>query len=312
MNLRLILLASLLATPVFAQEMPFLSGGGLDAFAFAFEHQRSMAPRSDPGLSFSEQNAKMVVPLYKDSATAGAFTARGTRTEMGEEIEFQESGTKVPRLFGSADFGYSWMTEKLSGDKYGMSASYGDAGTDLFSGDNKPNLAATFFYEDDMVETSWVYFITYSNNRTTLNNIPIPGIAYVIKKREYTAAFGLPFLFWNWRPDPWNFTTFASPFGVAGEAAYRFFGPLQTFGSLSWAPKAYQNLVEDEDDRVIFDKKEVDLGFRVSAGRMASLSVAYVYNFDRRFLLGESINDHEESFSIGDSAGIQAKFKASF
>lgn len=307
----LILVCFLASITAWAQEIPFL-GGGLDAYSVSFEHQRSMAPHSDPGLSFSEQNARVNLPLYKNETTTGAFTARGTRTEMGEEIRFKESGTKVPRLFGSADFGTAWLTQTDSGDKYGLSASYGDAGTDLFSGANKPNLAATFFYEDDRSETSWVYFLSYSNNRTTLNNIPIPGFAYVVKKREYTAAFGLPFLFWNWRPDPIYITTFASPFGIAGEMAYRFFGPLQSFASLSWMPKAYQNLVEDEDDRVIFDKREADLGFRFLSGRTGSLSAAYVYNFDRRFLLGESITKHDESFSIGDSAGIQMKFKASF
>lgn len=301
----------LASTPALAQEIPFL-GGGLDMYSFTIEHQRSMAPHSDPGLSFSEQNARINLPFFKNEKTTGSFTARGTRTEMGEEIQFKESGIKVPRLFGSADFGTAWTSQTASGKKYGLSGSYGDAGTDLFSGANKANLAATFFYEDDRNENSWVYFVSYSNNRTTLNNIPLPGFAYVIKKREYTAAFGLPFLFWNWRPDPFSVMTFASPFGISGESAYRFYGPLQSFASLSWTPKAYQNLAENDDDRVIFDKKEADIGFRFLSGRTGYLSVAYVYNFDRRFLLGKSITNHSESFSIGDSAGIQMKFKASF
>lgn len=283
-----------------------------DRVSLSLEHQSMNAPKDDPTLKIEEQKATFSIPLQEGFDSGWSFLGRGQRTVLGERLTFPDSGTRIPREFGSADFGFGWGSENPL-RKIGVNATYGNAGTQLFSGKSSPVLNATIFYEQRRIDHSWLYFLNYANNRTILNNIPIPGIGYALNGKTHTAVFGLPFMFVSWRPDPISLAGAISPFGGSVDLGYRFWGPLQIFGNCSWSPKAYQNLVEGSDDRLIFDKKEAGGGLRVLLGAKANFSVAYVSSFDRKFMLGKSLTDRDaETLKIKDAEGFQIKGRVSF
>jgi len=296
-----------------AQDLSFMSPGSVDRTSISLEHSQMAAPDSSPGLSVEEQKAAFTIPVYNGLESRFSFIARGQRTELGERLRFSQSGVEIPEQFGTADFGFFWNKEDLIGNKTGISATYGNAGTRLFSGQSNPVVSANLIFERKKLDHSWFYFLSYSNNRTTLNNIPVPGIAYGLNGKTYNLIFGLPFAFVMWRPDPFSIVSSFSPFGVSIDLGFRVWGPLQLFGLANWSPRSYQNLVEGSDNRLIFDKKEAGGGLRLNLGPKGSFSVGYFHNFDRRFLLSETITDRDaEKIEISDSSGLQVKARLAF
>lgn len=270
-------------------------------------------PDSNPKLKIEDQRGSLNIPVYTGTESGVSFIARGQRVELGERLQFTAADAEIPKEFGSADLGLSWNKEDLAGNRVGVSATYGRAGTQLLSDGSLPVLAANLIVERKKLDHSWFYFLSYSNNRTVLNNIPLPGIAYGFRGETYNGVFGIPFAFLMWRPGLFALSAGVSPFGASLDTGLRVIGPLQIFASGGWSPRSYQNLIKGSEDRLIFDKKDLGGGLRVTFGPVASVSVGYFHNFDRRLLLGESLNDEDaEKIEITDSDGLQVKARLAF
>lgn len=310
-----LIFASLWPLKVHSQEIPFLGGDADGRTVLSLEHQTDSAPSTSPGFFVEEQKAFFAVPLYNDQkGSTLSFLFRGTRTLLGEKLVFMDRNVETPEEFGTAEVGFTWLKKTSDGNSRGFSATYGSAGRRILDSGLTPIISATFTAENKSSENrSWLFFLNYSNNRVILNHIPIPGVAYVIKEPKHMIIIGVPFVFAMWRSDPIILSAATSPFFVSGEAAYRFWGPLLIYGNAKWRPKAYQNLVKDREDRLIFDRKETALGLRTYFGKYGNLSIGYVWNFDRRFMLGRSITDsNSETISLDGSSGIQLSGRLNF
>ena len=297
----------------FAQDMAILGGNVATGVSIGFEQLKLSEPGDYPGLTLEEQKLSLNAALFSDQNASFSLTGRGERTKLGKVLTMPVSKTALPEEFGTAEGGFSFVHENTNGDKFGLSASYGSAGTRLLDNGYSPILNANISYEDVITNgRAWTYFISYSNNRATLNNIPIPGIAYSLSGQTYKMLLGLPFFFISWRPDPLSFSLLISPFAASSEIGFRIWGPIQFFAAAAWAPKSYQNLVAGSETRLIFDRKELTGGIRLFLGRDISLSGFYVHSFNRKFLLGKSITDNSESLAIADAFGIGAKLRLAF
>jgi len=298
-----------------SQEIPFISDGGGGKTVFSIEHQSDSAPSSNPELFIEEQKASLAIPLYNNQkGSTLSFLLRGSRTLVGEDLTFPDRDIEVPREFGTAETGFSWLSKSIDGDSLGFSATYGFAGRRLLDSGLTPIIAATLTLEKQSTDSrSWLFFLNYSNNRVLLNHVPIPGIAYLIKEKTRFFAIGVPFFFGMWQSDPVYFTLATSPLFVSGEASYRFWGPLLLSANAKWNPKSYQNLVEGSEERLIFDRKEVALNLKAFFGKYGNLSFGYAWNFNRRFLLGRSILDKDaNSLSLDDSDGLRFSARLNF
>lgn len=259
---------------------------------------------------FNEQRLFLGVPVYRSGKSMWALTSRSSRTDLGDDFVFPTSRREIPREFGEADFGIAWSREDDQGNKISFSATCGEAGTRIFGGGNAAVLQVTGVIERKKSDHSWLYFLSYGNNRTVLNNIPIPGIAYTVTGQTYMAGFGLPFAFVNWRPGAWMLNGSLSPFGAIVEPSYRFYGPLQGYLNVNWSPKSYANLIDGSEERLLYDKKEVGAGVRMILGRRGSVSLGYVHIFDRRLLIAKSLRDDGiESSGLRETDGLQLKFR---
>jgi hypothetical protein len=79
---------------------------------------------------------------------------------------------------------------------------------------------------------------------------------------------------------------------------------------VNWTPKSYANLIDNSDERLLYDKKEIGLGVRMILGRRGSVSLGYVHIFDRRLLIAKSIRDDGiESVDLKETDGLQLKFR---
>lgn len=306
------LIIGFLSTSGWCQDLSFLNPGELERTSLSLEHQRT-ATRGARGPSLSEQKLGLSLPVWSEERQSFAVIGRMQAVELSDPLHIPQTGSRIPEEFGSADLGLGWSRRDDVDNRTTVSATVGSAGTRLFAPGSALILNANFVYEQKRDTHSWLYLLSYSNNRAVLNNVPVPGFAYLLQRPRVTAAFGLPFVFVMWRPDPIFVTGFVSPFGASTELAYRFFGPFQTFGSLGWSPRAYPNLIEGRRDHLIIDRKEAALGVRMNLSRTNSLSVAYVNIFDRRFHVGRSaLERNDDDVTADDANGLQLKAKFSF
>ena len=310
-----LIIASIWPLVTQAQEIPFVGGDGDGRTVLAVDHQTTSAASSRPNFYTEEQRAFFALPLYKnEEGSTYSFIFRGTRTLLGEKLVFKDRNVETPEGFGTAEAGISWFKRIPDGSSRSLSVTYGSAGRRLLDSGLTPILNATFTAEvASSKNRSWFFFLNYSNNRVLLNHIPIPGVAYVIKEQSYFIILGVPFFFGLWRWDPVYMSLATSPFFVSGEVSYRFWGPLLIYANAGWRPKSYQNLVERSDDRLIFDRKDAAAGLKAFFGKNGSLSLGYVWTFDRRFMLGRSIADrHSEAVTVDNAAGFQISGRLNF
>jgi len=294
-------------TAAHAQDMQFIGGDILYQPTVSAEHQRVSV--------IDEQKILLGAPIHKAEEFTSAVFLRAVRSDTGEPLKFSDRNIDIPEEFGSAELGLSFIRGPKNGKRYGATVSYGGAGPRLFRADDPPIVTANAFYDLPQGDgRAFIFFMMYSNNRSFLNNVPLPGLAYAMNGPRSRLLLGMPFVFWMWRPEPVYLTSFVSPFAASVESGYRVWGPLQFFGGANWLPKSYSNLVIDgSDDRLIYERKEASAGVRLSLNRETSISMAYVYAFDRKFYLGESFNDPTSaSIHLADGPGVQLKAKAAF
>lgn len=315
----LIFASLFLGSMAHAQEASFFAAGeGLEKFGITLEHQdfgRAQADSANAGLiAIQEERAALSIPIYNSETKTFAITAKGQRTLITRALRFEDRAVSVPEEFGTAEVGVAFGRRTYGTDKLGLSASFGSAGTRLLGNGRTPILTAGMVLDRKQENgNSWIYFVNYSNNRTFLNNIPIPGIAYAWVKPKSRLVVGLPFTFGFWALDPVYVLVVASPFFATLDTSYRFWGPLQVFTNVGWTPRAYQNLVDGSEDRLIYNKKEWALGLRASMGPRGSLTLGYVREFDRSFVLGEGLGEANSSkIRVEGSGGFQVKARATF
>ncbi|NJL25344.1 MAG: hypothetical protein HC902_09305 [Calothrix sp. SM1_5_4] len=166
-----------------------------------------------------------------------------------------DTGQKLPKDFGGADLGFNGFFKAESGVDRGFTATIGSTGRRLFDNDNSRAVNLTYFSQWKLENgDSWHFFMTYSNNRTSFNGIPLPGLAYTVSRENYRLMLGFPFITANYNANPVSVNAFLSPFAAGLDAGYAIHGPLQTMTSIGWFPRSYQNIVPPED-RLIFEKK---------------------------------------------------------
>ncbi|HVK61031.1 MAG TPA: hypothetical protein VM432_05755 [Bdellovibrionales bacterium] len=297
-----------------AQDMSAFTLDPAAGAAVSFESQYMAPPPGHGDLTIEEQKGFAKVPVFKREDRSLSVMVKAERTELGERLVFEKRGIEIPEEFGTAEVGVAWAQKQDGDNRFGASAAIGSAGQRLLDNGLTPIISVNMSWDRPASESrSWLYFISYSNNRPILNNIPLPGIGYSIKSAKSRTILGLPFLFYTAYPDPWQVTAALSPFGAFFEGGYRFWGPLQTFVGGGWTPRSYQNLIKGSADRLLFNKKEIGTGLRFLMGRQGSVSLAYMYNLGRQFMLGRSISDdNADSVSIENSGGFQLRARLTF
>lgn len=291
----------------FAQDMAFLAAPGKTSIAAEYSN-------TDKGTSVTETRLQAGVPVYRSEKSIWNVNARGQAVALGETLRINDRAYDVPKHFGGGEIGFGANFPRANGAQ-GFNASVGTTGRRLFESENSRILNLTYFSEwKTKPDTSWYFFLSYSNNRTSFNNIPLPGFAYGLQREGFRFMAGFPFVFVMWMPRPWLLNTSLSLFNANADVGYMIQGPWQAMATLNWQPRSFQNLAPDVDgERLMFDKKEAALGVRAAFGPAHSVSLAYVYQFDRRIFIGKSITEaRSDRANIEDAGGIQFKMRTSF
>jgi hypothetical protein len=140
---------------------------------------------------------------------------------------------------------------------------------------------------------SWMLAVAYSNNRSFLNNVPLPGAAYlyVSESRKVQAVLGFPFAAINYQATD-DLAMRASLFGprtLSAETAQRIRGPIKAYLGFNWDQlewmRAHRN---DYKNRIVYDEKRAVVGVRGPIAAGLKLDISGGRAFDRRFFENRS------------------------
>jgi hypothetical protein len=197
----------------------------------------------------------------------------------------------VPRDLWDVETGAAYRRRLGARREWGTSAGIGSASDHPFHSGRELSLRATASCRLPSRERdSWILFLSFSNNRSFANNIPLPGAAYQLSvpDRGLDLLLGLPFLAANYRPSP-DWAGRAALFGpdnLSAEWAWLGRRPWQVYAGFDWSQREWLRADRAaRSDRLFYDSKKWSLGTRL-AGRRLRLDVSAGYESGRRFYEG--------------------------
>lgn len=182
------------------------------------------------------------------------------------------------------------------------SVSYGSASDRPFQNSRDNTLSATYIQKYNL---RWYGVLNYSNNRTFLNNIPLPGVFYVKELRPDSAlVVGFPFIYWL-KPlsENWSFRYLGFlPWSHRLKLLYRW-GKLFPYIGYEESPESYFRHDRDNDeDRVFWFERRAMMGVESTIGKNLRLDISGGWAFDRQFFEARNFTDEKEQLNNIDSS----------
>jgi hypothetical protein len=228
--------------------------------------------------------------ILRRSSDTWSISGRASELELSRSPIIPTTGLIVPAKLWELQAGaaFSRRIDKRKG--WGLSAGFGSASDEPFRTIHETEVRATAFREFPSRErNSWMWFLAYSNNRSFLNNIPFPGVAYVFREPVpgLQATIGLPFVSVSYqRGKDWrsNLSIFG-PTNISVEGARRIFSESWAYTRFERSPSQWLRADRTERaDRLIFDHLEARLGVRIGPiGNGFSIDFSVGRDFRRRF-----------------------------
>lgn len=143
----------------------------------------------------------------------------------------------------------------------------------------------------------WYGVLNYSNNRTFLNNVPLPGFFYVKEmSRDKVFVVGLPFFYWM-RSVSENFSI--SYFGILPwthrlRIFYTALGETRPYVSFEQSPQSYfRHDREHRYDRFYWFERRIGTGVEGTVGSNVRYDLSGGYAFDRELSEGKNFSQNQ-------------------
>lgn len=263
-----------------------------------------------PSVAREEAHGSIVV----GRAAGGRWSVDGRAAELslGATPVVLSNGAVVPRDLWAVKAGAAYARGLGERRRWGVNASLGSASDRPFDSFGEVSgLVSAYFQKPSGERASWIFLLNYSNNRLFLNNVPLPGAAYLSRSADgrLTWAAGFPFVYARWRPGGgWTLSANAFGFGSAYalEAERRIQGPFSAYARLAREPLQWFRAGRaDGADRLRFDSSRAVVGVRAAAGA-GTLDVSFGRAFARSFS-----EDHRSSGVSGTRTRLADAWAAS-
>jgi len=282
-----------LAPCALAQER---GGGGIGSLfgpprdSASYGASASPSRLSTPSVFREEAGGARVVS--RSSGQAWTVNGRASQLEFSRSPVVAETGLVVPEKLWNLQAGAGYARMLGERDRWGASLGAGSAADVPFRTIRETEFRASVFREVPSRErNSWLFFLSYSNNRTFANGAPLPGVAYVFREPVpgLEATVGFPFLSLRYRPSPdWRLAlSVFGPTHVSAEASRRLAEPAWAYVAYERDPSQWLRAGrETRTDRLVFDRKQALAGLRLALGAGVSLDLYGGWEFDRRVFEG--------------------------
>ncbi|MFN7727722.1 MAG: hypothetical protein ACK5P7_01055 [Bdellovibrio sp.] len=299
--------------------------------AFAFESPVEGLTGGPPRTKFSYQGVfypwdtsqwqqlSANLPVYKTETQALSVTAQETTFKVPETLYLNRAADlEVPKALRSQQFGLGY-SHSLEGDKsLSVRATFGSASDKTFESKevNTVSLSLSYvFPSEDNPADKWIWFVFYSNNNPVFRDFPLPGFAYLQKRPDLLAVYGVPFVFVKWFPTgkSWNASllAFGGTVWKTELALGAPFGGPSAFTGLEWTQQTWLRESRDETrEKLFYDQKQIHVGYRQPLAKWFSLHAQVGYAFQRRFFEGRSYWDFASEEAVLPDNGflsLQAK-----
>ncbi len=225
------------------------------------------------------------LPLFQSGDTSFGVTGKYQQLHFGN-LKQNSNFVPVADLY-EYKAGFSLTLDDENKDTWTLGTTYGSASDKVFEGSDVQVVDATLSKKhDSSATTSWIYFLNYSNNRSILSNIPLPGFAYVFSDEAKTSGgtLGLPFFSYWWRPSPKVFTSlfFLIPSMMRGQASLMLWGPLQGIVKLEYGAQTYlRSGRANRSEQIFYETQKAATAIKAFLGSGSFFEAEFARVFNR-------------------------------
>jgi hypothetical protein len=242
---------------------------------------------SDPIITDSRLRANILV--FKNDINTWTIHDRLGYFDMTESPMVPQTGLAIPTSLWSIETGATWKHNLGGGRSLSLDVGVGSDSDVPFHSINETILRTSASYRLPSGErNAWLFMLSYSNNRSFANNVPLPGVAYSFRTADnrFRGMIGFPFASVTYQPvQRWSVD--ASLFGPTVyhlETDIRLVGPVKLYGEFGRNQQMWLRANRDDNsNRLVFDEKKLGGGFRSPLTSCLSLDLSAGREFNRRF-----------------------------
>ena len=233
---------------------------------------------------------------------------------FGRYFELANTKQGIPNFY-NIQFGASYRHYFENEKSLGIMASLGSSSDEPFKNGRDGTILVNSTYQ---LNEKWVILGNYSNNRTFLNNIPIPGFIYVQKQsREETVMLGFPFIYIL---KPFYEDIFSVkyigilPYNHKLRILYNKMPIIKPYIGIEQGPLVFFDSDRNSNNvRTFWFERKAALGFEKSFGPFLKIDFQVGNSFDREYFNAQSFaRKHTEVQKIHDGAYVSLSLKSSF
>jgi hypothetical protein len=250
------------------------------------------------------------VPIYQNDRNA--FSASVSYTLFHTEIS---ASTTPPPISFSNDLhdirmGVGYLHKFDKGRRMGIDIGLGSASDEPFRTYDEMTINSNAAYAFPSGKNEWLFVLNFSNNRSFLNYIPLPGVVYRYRvSPRFTALLGMPVLGLFASPvDKLLLNVFIlAPVRAKAQATYFFLGPIRAFATINWGQQRFfRSNRTEKRDLFFYDDVRVDAGVVSPLGKGFSLEIAAGYAFFRSIFEGKSyFRRSSETFDLDETLHLR-------
>ncbi len=270
--------------------------------------------------SVKQGSVDLSVPVYDFERSRVTLATNYGRLDPGG------SDYGLLRRYDKATFKATFSRVQLNQGLLVADVSYGSESDQIFKSSDVNTLSSTLLYsfpteyaegEGGHPIKTWSWFLSYSNNRSFMNGLPLLGFVYsYIPSRDYRLMLGVPFVSLALRfQDKWEWSSFVVvPFLARTKLSYDIMPFIQAYALFDTSQQTFLRYGRSEkDDRVFYDEKKFALGVSAPLARWIKTNFEVGYAFDRRFYEARnSLRPKAGRESLGSSPIISASIEALF
>ena len=270
-------------------------------------YSRTTEQASLAGVAWHDQDAELQLNALERVSYLHTDAIFPSGLPLPEELQETRAGFLYKRLLGGG-----WV--------FGGSASIGSWSDSPLLHTSYPIVnAGVFVRMPSGVSNAWIFSLAYSNERSELNGVPVPGVEYswlVYPTLQLLLGFPVESAVWKPRSDI-RCDLIASGFGYlhlgGSYAPFAGFTPLHLRAAIDFGGDHFQRQdPANPEDLIFFRSLTYSVGVEVREERLGSLSLAIGYATQREIIEGHSFTDTSNHIDLADGVvlhlGVEARF----
>lgn len=212
------------------------------------------------------------------------------------ELSLDQALPVLPNDYETAEVGLQY-TRYLEDKKFwAIQSRLGSASDQIFKNSEVNTFTTNLLYK---ASDKWLFLANYSNNRSFLNNIPLPSVMYIHSmSREKVVLLGLPFVFIKADLDEKFSYTLSSFFPRSHNLAlhYKIHRGLEISLGIEQDFQAFlRSEREEKKERVYLRRRNAYLNLKSSYKRLWELNLKSGYGFGHQLSESESYSDDDRT-----------------